>query len=176
MEVKLYQGLLEINWNLLFSAITVLVLYLILKHFFFEKVHNFMEARKAAVQASLDQAEAANEEAQTLLADYRTTLANAETEKRAIIKAAKAEADQRADVIVGDAKQQAQKIIAQAHEKMQADEEKAVVQLKKEVASLAVLTAERIMQKEVDENSQQELVDQVLEEAASGKWQNQSYR
>ena len=81
MEVKLYQGLLEINWNLLFSAITVLVLYLILKHFFFEKVHNFMEARKAAVQASLDQAEAANEEAQTLLADYRTTLANAETEK-----------------------------------------------------------------------------------------------
>ena len=70
MEVKLYQGLLEINWNLLFSAITVLVLYLILKHFFFEKVHNFMEARKAAVQASLDQAEAANEEAQTLLADY----------------------------------------------------------------------------------------------------------
>ena len=35
MEVKLYQGLLEINWNLLFSAITVLVLYLILKHFFF---------------------------------------------------------------------------------------------------------------------------------------------
>lgn len=61
MEVKLYQGLLEINWNLLFSAITVLVLYLILKHFFFEKVHNFMEARKAAVQASLDQAEAANE-------------------------------------------------------------------------------------------------------------------
>ena len=79
-------------------------------------------------------------------------------------------------MIVGDAKQQAQKIIAEAHEKMQADEEKAVVQLKKEVASLAVLTAERIMQKEVDENSQQELVDQVLEEAASGKWQNQSYR
>lgn len=69
-------------------------------------------------QASLDQAEVANEEAQTLLADYRTTLANAETEKRAIIKAAKAEADQRADVIVGDAKQQAQKIIAEAHEKM----------------------------------------------------------
>ena len=154
MEVKLYQGLLEINWNLLFSAITVLVLYLILKHFFFEKVHNFMEARKAAVQASLDQAEAANEEAQTLLADYRTTLANAETEKRAL----------------------RYEVAHTLFEKMQADEEKAVVQLKKEVASLAVLTAERIMQKELDENGQQELVDQVLEEAASGKWQNQSYR
>lgn len=173
MEVNLYQGLLEINWNLLFSAITVLVLYLILKHFFFEKVHNFMEARKAAVQESLDRAEATNEEAQALLADYQATLSNAEEEKRAIIKEAKAEADRRSDVIVGEAKQQAQKIVAEAHEKMQAEEEKAAVQLKKEVASLAVLTAERIMQKEIDESSQQELVDQVLEEAASGKWQNQ---
>ena len=173
MEVNLYQGLLEINWNLLFSAITVLVLYLILRHFFFEKVHNFMEARKAAVQESLDRAEATNEEAQALLADYQATLSNAEEEKRAIIKEAKAEADRRSDVIVGEAKQQAQKIVAEAHEKMQAEEEKAVVQLKKEVASLAVLTAERIMQKELDESSQQELVDQVLEEAASGKWQNQ---
>ena len=173
MEVNLYQGLLEINWNLLFSAITVLVLYLILKHFFFEKVHNFMEARKAAVQESLDRAEATNEEAQALLADYQATLSHAEEEKRAIIKEAKAEADRRSDVIVGEAKQQAQKIVAEAHEKMQAEEEKAVVQLKKEVASLAVLTAERIMQKELDESSQQELVDQVLEEAASGKWQNQ---
>ena len=67
MEVKLYQGLLEINWNLLFSAITVLVLYLILKHFFFEKVHKFMEARKAAVQDNLDRAKATEEEAQALL-------------------------------------------------------------------------------------------------------------
>lgn len=173
MEVKLYQGLLEINWNLLFSAITVLVLYLILKHFFFEKVHKFMEARKAAVQDNLDRAKATEEEAQALLSEYQATLSNAEEEKRAIIKAAKAEADRRADAIVGEAKIQAQRIVSEAHENMRAEEEKAVVQLKKEVSSLAVLAAERIMQRELDEKSQQALVDQVLEEAAREKWQNQ---
>ena len=173
MEVKLYQGLLEINWNLLFSAITVLVLYLILKHFFFEKVHNFMEARKAAVQDNLDRAKATEEEAQALLSEYQATLSNAEEEKRAIIKEAKAEADRRADAIVGEAKIQAQRIVSEAHENMRAEEEKAVVQLKKEVSSLAVLAAERIMQRELDEKSQQALVDQVLEEAAREKWQNQ---
>ena len=168
MEVKLYQGLLEINWNLLFSAITVLVLYLILKHFFFEKVHKFMEARKAAVQDNLDRAKATEEEAQALLSEYQATLSNAEEEKRA-----KAEADRRADAIVGEAKIQAQQIVSEAHENMRAEEEKAVVQLKKEVSSLAVLAAERIMQRELDEKSQQALVDQVLEEAAREKWQNQ---
>ncbi len=173
MEVKLYQGLLEINWNLLFSAITVLVLYLILKHFFFEKVHKFMEARKAAVQDNLDRAKATEEEAQALLSEYQATLSNAEEEKRAIIKKAKAEADRRADTIVGEAKIQAQQIVSEAHENMRAEEEKAVVQLKKEVSSLAVLAAERIMQRELDEKSQQALVDQVLEEAAREKWQNQ---
>mgnify|MGYP000848705143 FL=1 len=173
MEVKLYQGLLEINWNLLFSAITVLVLYLILKHFFFEKVHKFMEARKAAVQDNLDRAKATEEEAQALLSEYQATLSNAEEEKRAIIKKAKAEADRRADAIVGEAKIQAQRIVSEAHENMRAEEEKAVVQLKKEVSSLAVLAAERIMQRELDEKSQQALVDQVLEEAAREKWQNQ---
>ena len=173
MEVKLYQGLLEINWNLLFSAITVLVLYLILKHFFFEKVHKFMEARKAAVQDNLDRAKATEEEAQALLSEYQATLSNAEEEKRAIIKEAKAEADRRADAIVGEAKIQAQLIVSEAHENMRAEEEKAVVQLKKEVTSLAVLAAERIMQRELDEKSQQALVDQVLEEAAREKWQNQ---
>ena len=173
MEVKLYQGLLEINWNLLFSAITVLVLYLILKHFFFEKVHKFMEARKAAVQDNLDRAKATEEEAQALLSEYQATLSNAKEEKRAIIKKAKAEADRRADAIVGEAKIQAQRIVSEAHENMRAEEEKAVVQLKKEVSSLAVLAAERIMQRELDEKSQQALVDQVLEEAAREKWQNQ---
>ena len=54
-----------------------------------------------------------------------------------------------------------------------AEEEKAVVRLKKEVSSLAILAAERIMQRELDEKSQQALVDQVLEEAAREKWQNQ---
>ena len=173
MEVKLYQGLLEINWNLLFSAITVLVLYLILKHFFFEKVHKFMEARKAAVQDNLERAKATEEEAQALLSEYQATLSNAEEEKRAIIKKAKAEADRRADAIVGEAKIQAQRIVSEAHENMRAEEEKAVVQLKKEVSSLALLAAERIMQRELDEKSQQALVDQVLEEAAREKWQNQ---
>ena len=38
--MELYQPLLSLNWNMLFTAITVIVLFFILKHFFFEKVHN----------------------------------------------------------------------------------------------------------------------------------------
>lgn len=173
MEVRLYQDLLEFNWNLLFTAITVLVLYLILKHFFFEKVHNFMMARKAMIEEELMHADQENKKASALLEEYSETLANAEEEKRQIIKNAKVIADQRANAIVAGAKEEAAGIIAEAHKKIEAEEEKAVTQLKKEIAQLAVLTAEQIMEKELENSDQQELVDKVLEEAASGKWQNQ---
>lgn len=173
MKVELYQGLLEINWNLLFSAITVLVLYLILKHFFFEKVHKFMVARQEAVQKELDDAKQTKDDADAMLANYKETLSGAEEEKRKIIKEAKVIADRRADAIVSDAQNQAAQLLSDAHKKIEAEEEKAVVQLKKEIASLAVQAAGQIMEKEMDDSSQEDLVNKVLEEAASGKWQNQ---
>lgn len=173
MEVRLYQGLLEFNWNLLFTAITVLVLYLILKHFFFEKVHNFMMARKAMIEEELMHADSESKKASALLEEYSKTLANAEEEKRQIIKEAKVIADKRAETIVSEAKEEASQIIEDAHKRIAAEEEKAVSALKKDVAKLAILTAEQIMEKDLDETDRQELVDKVLEEAGSGKWQSQ---
>ena len=172
MEVRLYQNLLEFNWNLLFTAVTVFVLYLILKHFFFEKVHNFMMARKAMIEEELMNADQESKKASKLLEEYSKTLANAEEEKRQIIKEAKVIADERADAIVSDAKKEAAQIIVDAHKKIET-EEKAVSQLKKDIGKLAVLTAEQIMQKELGDEDRQELVDKVIEEAGSGKWQSQ---
>ena len=37
-----YTGLIEINWSIIMIWITVIVLFLVLKKFFFEKVKNFM--------------------------------------------------------------------------------------------------------------------------------------
>ena len=119
MEVRLYQNLLEFNWNLLFTAVTVFVLYLILKHFFFEKVHNFMMARKAMIEEELMNADQESKKASKLLEEYSKTLANAEEEKRQIIKEAKVIADERADAIVSDAKKEAAQIIVDAHKKIE---------------------------------------------------------
>lgn len=173
MEIKVYQDLLDFNWNLLFSAITVLVLYLILKHFFFEKVHTFMMARQAKIEEELADADLQNKKAYELLDEYSQTLKNAEEEKRQIIKEAKATADARAEEIISNAQQEAQDIMKDARKKMEEEEQKTITGLKKEIAAIAILTAQQIMEKELTDGDQQELVDKVIEEAASGKWQNQ---
>lgn len=171
MNVTVYQGLLEFNWNLLFSAVTVLVLYLILKRFFFDKVHCIMMARQAEIEEQLTHAAETERKAEILLDEYSQTLSRAEDEKREILKDARKEADRRADEIIHNAKTNAYRMTEEARRKLAREEEKAAAQLREEIAGLAVLAAGKILEKEVTEEGQRELVDKVIEEAKKQAWQ-----
>lgn len=171
MNVTVYQGLLEFNWNLLFSAVTVLVLYLILKRFFFDKVHCIMMARQAEIEEQLTHATETERKAEILLDEYSQTLSRAEDEKREILKDARKEADRRADEIIHNAKTNADRMTEEARRKLAREEEKAAAQLREEIAGLAVLAAGKILEKEVTEEGQRELVDKVIEEAKKQAWQ-----
>ena len=171
MEVRLYQGLIELNWNLLFSFITVVVLFLILKHFFFEKVHNFMVERQHAVEQQLENARVKEEEAESRLAEYNETLNNADEEGREIIKKARSSAETQAAGIVSDAKKQAADIIEKAREQAETETEQAMRDMKNQVAEMAVMAAGRIIGREIDEKGQDDIIDRVIEEAGSTKWQ-----
>ena len=71
-----FEKLIEFSsWDFIFSMITFLVLFLILKHFFFEKVHNFMESRRKEVEDALDNAAEASRLADEKLADYEKKIA-----------------------------------------------------------------------------------------------------
>ena len=68
------------DWNLLFTIVTVLVLFVILKHFFFEKVHKVMEDREKYVNDTISNAEEKDRQAEEKLAMYNAQLATAEDE------------------------------------------------------------------------------------------------
>ena len=168
--MELYQPLLAINWNLLFSAITVLVLFLILKHFFFEKVHNFMVEREKSVSDALQNAEDVNKEAQKTLDSYHAKLENAEDEGNEIIKTAKEEAKLRADQIIEGAETKAEAIAEQSRKEIERDRIKARKEMKSEVNSLAVLAASQIIEKELNPEDQEEIVNKIIEEAEAEPW------
>ena len=172
MEVTLYQGLLEFNWNLLFSALTVLVLYLILKKYFFEKVYYVLMERQVHIEEQLNHARETEQKAGVLLEEYSRTLAQAEEERRSILRKARQDADQRAEKIMEKARNEAVELTVRTHEKLAHEEEKMIHQLREEIAGLAVLAAEQILQHEMKKRDQVELVDRVIEEAKTGKWES----
>ncbi len=170
MKVQLYQDLLTINWNLLFSLITVVVLVLILKKFFFEKVHSFMEARQQQVVSTLQEAQATREEAQQKLEEYEAQMAWAESEKREIIKKAMQEAKDQAGAVLEDAGKEASQVREQTRREIERDKLIAKKELQREIGDMAVLAAGKIIGEELNPKRQAEVVDKIIEEAEDSSW------
>ncbi|MCQ2550983.1 MAG: F0F1 ATP synthase subunit B [Clostridia bacterium] len=152
--------------------LTFICLFLVLKHFFFDKVKAFMDKREANVQKQLDDARVANEEADARLAEYEDVVSKAEEKGREILKESKKMAEERADAIVSGAKSQAQEIVQNAEKKAEQERAKAVSDMKNDIAQIAVMAASQIVGKEIKDNGEEVIIDKIIEEAGAGKWQN----
>ena len=106
------------------------------------------------------------------MANYSKRIANVEEEGREIIKASKQQADAQAQIIIEEARQQASDIIAKAERTIEQEKTQAMEEVRKEIASIAMLAAEQIVGREIDNVGQDALIDQAIEDARSAKWQN----
>ena len=99
-------------------------------------------------------------------------LGKEEAEGREIIRDAKIKADAQAREIIEDANKQATEILNKAEKNIEREKQKAMEEMRKEVAALAMLAAERIVEREIQNIGQDEIVDEVINKARSTGWQN----
>ncbi|MDD5987190.1 MAG: F0F1 ATP synthase subunit B [Eubacteriales bacterium] len=166
-------GIIEINWSSLMILANLVILYLIMKRFFFEKIHNFMQRRQDAVRDAIAGAEAINKRADKKMEDYQRRIANVESEGRDIIRNAKVQADARAKRIVDEANEQASQIVARAQEEVRRERAQAMRGMKEEITTLALMAASKVLEEELSGSEQQRrIVDRVIEEAGNAGWQN----
>ena len=164
------QPLFSFNWNMVFSIITFIVLFFILRHFFFERVHKMMVDRENEVKTQLDNAEKAEEEAQAKLKEYSDRLENADRESREIIKKARIEARGQAQGILDNADAEADNILQNARKEIEREKYDARKQLSEQVGDLAIKAAGRIMQKEISAEDQSKIIEDVIKEGEEGRW------
>lgn len=165
-------ALIEFNWTLLMIGINILILYLILKHFFFEKVRNFMLERQNAVVDAFENAERVNLQADEKLSEYKNQIANIESEGREIIKVAKIKADTQAKDITDEASKKASEMILQAQREIEREKIKSISEMKHQIASLAIYAAEKLIEKQLEETGQEEIIQRIIEQAGKTEWQN----
>lgn len=170
--MDIYTGLIEFNWTLIFMWLTILVLYLVMKHFFFEKIHNFMQERSNRIKRSFDEAEELNLKAEETLSTYNKKIEDIEAEGREIIKKAKLQADIQAKNIIREANERASEIIKQAEMDIEKEKLQAISEMRSQIASLAVLAAEKLLEQQLETYGQDELIDRIIKEAGSSAWRN----
>lgn len=162
MDINKHQDLLTINWNLVFSIITVLVLILILKRFFFEKVKKFMDERKAQVEEQFQKADEAENQARKKLDKYNEILAGAEKEKRTIIAGAMENAKIQADSVLDEARKEAADIREKSRIQIEREKAAARKEIHNEASELAVQVAEKILENKLDADAQASVIDEII--------------
>ena len=168
--MEIVAPLISFNWSLVMILITFLILYLIVKKFFFEKIHDFMEAREQKVKDQFASAEAAEKQAEEHLEEYKTKLERIDFERRETIKDAKENAEEHAQRIIDEAKERAGEIIRKAELEIEHEREVFVKEMKEQVAMLAIQAAEKIIEKELNEKEHMTLIDDIIGEDKSGTW------
>ena len=158
--------------ELIFYLINFLILVGVLTKFLYKPFLGVLDARKQTIQDALDNAELVNKRADEKMEAYSRRIANVEDEGRAIIKEAKVRADAQAEEIIREAEEKADKMIKAAEQQIELEKRKALEDMKKHVASLAMLAAEKNVERDIAQTGQDKIVDEIIEQAGSGQWQN----
>lgn len=157
--------MLNLDWNIVWTIVNILVLFLLLKHFLFKPITEMMESRTAEIENNLKDAEDQKQKASELTAQYEEKLQGAHAEAAQIVSEARQRGQREYDAILKTAGQDAQKVQERARADMEREREEMLRGVQENVTELVLLTASKLSQKELDEESDRKLVDSFLSEA-----------
>ncbi len=150
--------------ELVWGSIASVVLFWLAAKYGYPQVKKGMDARSERIRKTLDEAEGAKDEAQSILEQYRSQLADAKNESARIIE----EARQAADKLRQDLKRQAEEEVADLKERAEQDinaqVERAKSDLQARVAELSIELAEKVVEKELDRETNMALIESFIRE------------
>lgn len=156
--------LLTPDVGLLFWQVVVfLAIFFILSRFAWKPITASLKEREQSIQSALDLAEKTRKEMAQLQSDNQKLLTEARAEREAILRGAKETADKMVAEARDKAAAEGQRMLEQAREAMQNERQALVAQMKKEVVTLSLDIAEKVLRKELaDKSSQEKLVQDLV--------------
>jgi F-type H+-transporting ATPase subunit b len=151
-------GLISLDKSLIVQAINFLILLFILQRLFYKPFLAKMGERTAAIQKSLDEAQAARAEATRQQEENETRLRAAHAEAAAIRAQAMKEAAEEQKRLVEAARAESQRLVESAKAQMDADVRRAREELRREVADLATAVAEKLVRRSLRDEDHRRIV------------------
>ena len=151
--------------DILFQLAAFIVLMLLLTKFAFGPLMGIMKERESHVASEIESAEKSRAEAAALLEEQRTMLKEARQESLALIEEAKKHGETQREEIIAMARQEAERVKESATREIEQQKEQAVAALREQVASLSVLIASKVIEKELSAKDQEKLINEYIQEA-----------
>lgn len=150
--------------DIVFQLIMFLILMALLKKFAWGPLMGIMQQREDHIAGEITAAEASRAEANKILEEQRQLLKEARTEAQAMIENSKKQGVEQREEIIATARQEAERLKESAKREIETQKEQAVAALQKQVASLSVLIASKVIEKELSADDQQKLINDYIQE------------
>lgn len=148
------------------TGISFLILLFILRKFAWKPILGAVNTREQSIKDALAAAEAAKLEMQNLKADNERILQEARQEREAMMKEARELKTKMITDAKDEAKETADKMIAQAQAAIESEKKSAMAELKNQVAELSLEIAEKVVKAELSNKDKQlQLVENMLDDA-----------
>jgi len=157
------------DFGLLFwMTIVFLVVLAILWKYGFPVIVKMVNDRKAYIDESLRKAHEANEKLANIKAESEALLQEAREKQAAILKEAAASRDSIVEQAQDKARAESARIISEAKAEIENQKQAAISDIKKQVATLSVLVAEKVLRQQLSsDKAQMDLIDRMLDDVST---------
>ncbi len=152
--------------GLLFWTFLIFVLFWsLVGKFAFKPIKNALKKRENDIQAALDEAKNAREEMAKLNNDNQRLLNEAREERAKMLREAKENGDRMVAEARNKAKEEAQKIVVDARNEIENQKNKAIAEVKNKVGQMSIDIAEKLIRQQLGQTQEQKnLVDKLVDD------------
>ncbi len=148
------------------------IVFFVLAKWGFPMITDSVQKRADRINESIAKAREAEERLLNLASEQDAIVEQARKEQARILKEAAASRDALIEQAKEQARDEASKILDQARTQIAAEKESALRDVRKEVAALSVAVAEKVLRKDLEqESSRDELLARLVDEMASSREQ-----
>tara|TARA_B100001013_G_C24463545_1_gene384534 strand:+ start:74 stop:574 length:501 start_codon:yes stop_codon:yes gene_type:complete len=143
-------------------TILLVVLYMV----GYKPILNMLDQRTERIRESVEMVDKVREESAAQQAEMQKQMEEGRQEGQAMLTQAREIADKIRDEATSKARLEADDLVSKARESVRKERDEAIEQVRQHFAELAILAAERVIDKSLDGKIHQNIIDKVLDESA----------
>ena len=156
-------SLLSLQAGLMFWTLVMFVaLWIILQKYAFKPMTAAVEAREKALEDAIAAAKADRDEAAKILAEQKSGIEEARANAQKIIADSRQVGEKLRAEMVEETRAQQQEMLDRARREIESEKVRAVNELRREAVDLAIAGAGKVIEKNLDEDSNRRIVESFL--------------
>jgi F-type H+-transporting ATPase subunit b len=168
------ERLLQPDFGLIIcTAVTFLVLVFVLRKVAWGPLLAALKTREDNIKRAIEDAQSARTNAEQLKAQYERELAQGQEKAQAILVQTSADAQKLREKLLHEAEEDARRLREQNQRQMEDEKDKILRDIRKEVAGLSVMAAEKLIRHSVNPKTQEDLLNEFFQELDKGKVKGQ---